>query len=282
MLRKLLPRSIYDAMAAIGCFAALATGTAYAANTVFSSDIVDGEVKSVDVGDGEIGSADVKDNSINTFDVHSFLGVDVVDGSLTGADISDNSIGVNDIGSQQVASDEVLNDSLLQSDIRAGAVTNDEVLDNTLVSADVNDNSLTGTDINESTLNLPQTPTTATFASCSSCTGLTDAFNQVVSKTLPAGSWAVAATANISHALPLPGDPIEETVCELRNGSGFIGGATNARQVDQGGLKSTMSMNGGAQVPAGGGPVSLYCKNTPSGGTVSYAQMMFIRLDGFS
>ena len=73
MLDKLRPRSIYDVMAAVGCIAALATGTAYAANTIHSSDIVDNEV----------GSADVKDNSINTFDVHSFLGVDVVDGSLT-------------------------------------------------------------------------------------------------------------------------------------------------------------------------------------------------------
>ena len=63
-------------------------GTPYAADTVFSSDIVDGEVKSVDIGNNEIGSADVKDNSINTFDVHSFLGVDVVDGTLTGDDLA--------------------------------------------------------------------------------------------------------------------------------------------------------------------------------------------------
>lgn len=92
MLRKLLPRSIYDVMAAIGCFVALATGTAYAANTVFSTDIVDGEVKSVDIGNNEIGSGDVKDNSINTFDVHSFLGVDVVDDTLTSADIQESTL----------------------------------------------------------------------------------------------------------------------------------------------------------------------------------------------
>ncbi len=103
------------------------------------------QVKSVDIGNNEIGSADVKDGTLNTFDVHSFLGVDVVDGSLTGADVQDNSLQFNDIGSQSVGSDEVLNDSLLQSDIRAGAVTSDEVLDN----------SLTGADINESALNLP-------------------------------------------------------------------------------------------------------------------------------
>ena len=92
------------------------------------------------------------------------------------------------------------------------------------------------------------------------------------------GFW----TANFSYGLPLQGDPIEETVCELRNGSGYIGGATTSRVVDRNGLKSTLSMNGGAQVPAGGGPVSLSCKNTPAGGAVNYAQIMFIRLDGFS
>ena len=35
---------------------AVGTGGAYAANTIGSSDIVDGQVKSVDVGDNEIKS----------------------------------------------------------------------------------------------------------------------------------------------------------------------------------------------------------------------------------
>jgi hypothetical protein len=47
---------------------------AYAANTVFSTDIVDGQVN----------SADVKDQSLTTFDVSTFLGADVVDGTLAG------------------------------------------------------------------------------------------------------------------------------------------------------------------------------------------------------
>jgi hypothetical protein len=98
MLRKLFGRLTYaNVMSTIAVFGVLAGGTAYAANTVFSTDIVDGQVKSVDVGDNEIGSADVKDNSINTFDVHSFLGVDVVDETLTGADIGNGSLKDEDI-----------------------------------------------------------------------------------------------------------------------------------------------------------------------------------------
>jgi len=146
MLRKLRPSrpSHATVVAYLGLFIALG-GTAYAVNTVGSTDIIDGQVKSVDVGDGEIGSADVKDGSLNTFDVHSFIGEDVIDGTLTSADIQNNSLGNGDFLDQSVDSRVVANDSLLQSDIRAGAVTNDEVLDNTL----------TGADVNESTLNLP-------------------------------------------------------------------------------------------------------------------------------
>ena len=81
----------------LALFVALGGTGAYAANTVFSTDIVDGEVKSVDIGNNEIGSADVKDGTLNTFDVHSFLGIDVVDGSLTGADIGDGTLKDEDI-----------------------------------------------------------------------------------------------------------------------------------------------------------------------------------------
>jgi hypothetical protein len=93
MLRQLRSRLTYaNVMSTIACFGVLATGTAYAANTVFSTDIVDGEVKSVDIGNGEVNSADVKDQSLTTFDVSTFLGADIVDGSLTGADLADDSV----------------------------------------------------------------------------------------------------------------------------------------------------------------------------------------------
>jgi hypothetical protein len=90
MRRRILAHLKGNAVAYLALFVALGGTSAYAANTVFSADIVNGEVKSVDVGDGEIGSADVKDNSLNTFDVHSFLGVDIVDGTITGADLASN------------------------------------------------------------------------------------------------------------------------------------------------------------------------------------------------
>jgi hypothetical protein len=89
MFRKLRPRSIYDVFALLALIVAVGGTSAYAANTVFSTDIVDGEVKSVDVGDAEVKSADVKDQSLTTFDVSTFLGADVVDNTLTGADVDE-------------------------------------------------------------------------------------------------------------------------------------------------------------------------------------------------
>ena len=77
LLRKLRPRSVYDVMAAIACFGCAGGGTAYAANTIGSTDIIDGQVQ----------QRHVKDQSLTTFDVSTFLGADIVDGTLTDKDV---------------------------------------------------------------------------------------------------------------------------------------------------------------------------------------------------
>src|SRR4051812_5052216 len=80
--------SYANVVSTIAVFGVLTGGTAYAASTIGSSDIIDGQVKSVDIGNGEVNSADVKDQSLTTFDVSTFLGADIVDGSLTSADVA--------------------------------------------------------------------------------------------------------------------------------------------------------------------------------------------------
>jgi hypothetical protein len=45
------------------------SGTAYAVNTVRSSDIVDGAVKSIDIGTGAVESIDIKNAAVGTIDV---------------------------------------------------------------------------------------------------------------------------------------------------------------------------------------------------------------------
>jgi hypothetical protein len=277
MLSRLSRRLSYaNVMATLGVFIALG-GSAYAVNTVNSSDIVDGQVKSVDVGDAEILSADVKDQSLTTFDVSTFLGADVVDGTLTGADIGDDSL----------TSADVQNFSLGNGDFLTGSVDSRVVTNNSLTGTDAADNSLTGADINESTLNLPQTPTTATFVAVPDGS-VRDGFTSVASKSVPGGAYAVTATANLTSLSPYGGTDLDrDTVCELRNGTAFIGGATDRRRTHSGDHTGmSLSMNGGAQVPAGGGDISLWCRVQGPGvngitGSIDYGQMMIIRLDGF-
>jgi hypothetical protein len=98
MLARLARKLTYaNVVATLALIIAVGGTTAYAANTINSTDIVDGQVKSVDVGDNEVKSADVKDESLTTFDVSTFLGADVVDGTLTGDDIKDGSINDKDL-----------------------------------------------------------------------------------------------------------------------------------------------------------------------------------------
>jgi hypothetical protein len=161
MLRKLRSRITYaNVVATMALFVAVGTGGAYAANTVFSTDIVDGEVKSVDIGDAEIKSADVKDQSLTTFDVSTFLGADVVDGTLTGADVADtSSLGPPDIFEESL----MFNNTLVADDIATGAVGTDEVADNSLGNGDfltgsvdsrvATDNSLASADVQNGSLN---------------------------------------------------------------------------------------------------------------------------------
>ena len=73
---------------------ALATGGAYAADTVFWADIVDGQVKTADLANGAATSAKLADGSITGDKVKdgSIQGRDVQDNNLKGADIDESTL----------------------------------------------------------------------------------------------------------------------------------------------------------------------------------------------
>ncbi len=115
---------------------------------------------------------------------------------------------------------------------------------------------------------------------------LDGSFTRVLSKNLPAGSWAIVATVNTNALIPgvNPGEDtkVRDAGCELRNGTDFIGGATDRRLIrEDDTVKRSLSMNGGAQVPAGGGEVSVWCRSQAAEAVI-YAQMMLMRVGGFS
>jgi hypothetical protein len=108
---------------------ALGTGSAYAANTVFSTDIVDGEVK----------TADIHNNAVTT----NKLRDDAVDGTK----IFDSTVSAADLGFASVASGEIATDAVNGSEVAANAIDSDEILDNSLTLFDLGQNSVNGPEI---------------------------------------------------------------------------------------------------------------------------------------
>jgi hypothetical protein len=78
MLRTVFAHLRAQWMGALALFLVIAGGTAYAADTIGSSDIIDGQVKTADIGNNQVYSADVRDDTL-------------LNGGLTGADIKDQS-----------------------------------------------------------------------------------------------------------------------------------------------------------------------------------------------
>jgi hypothetical protein len=89
MFAKLRPRSAYDVMAALALFIAISTGGAYAANTVFSTDIVDGEVKTPDIANLAVTGAHLKAQAVTTQKVK--------DNNLTATDIAADAVGAGEL-----------------------------------------------------------------------------------------------------------------------------------------------------------------------------------------
>jgi hypothetical protein len=124
MLAKLRPRSAYDVMAALALFVALSTGGAYAADTVFSTDIVDGEVKQQDLANGAVTGGKLAANSVLNPKLAegAVTSAKVLDdnqpgGGLNGQDLAIDSVGFAEIASNSIDSDEVVDFSLTNPDV---------------------------------------------------------------------------------------------------------------------------------------------------------------------
>lgn len=72
-----------------GAFAVSPDLRAYAANTIFSTDIVDGEVKTADLANNAVTSAKIKDGQVKS--------VDLASGAITSSKITDGTIQKQDL-----------------------------------------------------------------------------------------------------------------------------------------------------------------------------------------
>jgi len=124
---------------------------------------------------------------------------------------------------------------------------------------------------------------TAMFVFTTAPINISENMTKVLSKSLPAGSWALVATTNMDVGqTSFGGDRILTTACQLRNGAAIVGSAVDRRFVPEDDFATaSLTLNGGAAVPAGGGEVSLWCQSQ-IGATVTQAQIMMLQVGGFS
>ena len=108
MLAHVRAHFMRQPVAYLALFVALGGTSAYAANTINSGDIVDGQVKSVDVGDNEIKSLDVLNNSLRAADIAANqVGTsEIEDGAVSAGDVRNNSLTGVDIDESLLALDE--------------------------------------------------------------------------------------------------------------------------------------------------------------------------------
>jgi hypothetical protein len=112
---------------------ALGTGVAYAANTIASEDIINGEVK----------TADLAANAVNSSKI--------ADGQVTEADIAQGAVTTNELKNDAVTSQKVLNETLVGNDVAA--------------------NALKGADIDEATLDIGDTARAYAAVNAFDCVG---------------------------------------------------------------------------------------------------------------
>lgn len=133
---------------------ALGSGTAYAANTIGSTDIINGQVKAVDIGANAVNSAKIAAGAVTTDDIadNSLGDVDVLDESLTSSDLGIDSVQASEIADGSIDGGEVTDNSLFASDLASSSVGTSEISDGSVFGTDIASSTITGTDIASSTI----------------------------------------------------------------------------------------------------------------------------------
>src|SRR5262245_48161364 len=93
-----------NVVATLALMIAIGAGTAYAANTVFSIDIVDGEVKTPDIAPNAVGTGKIGKNQVFSDDVRDDT---LSGGGLTAVDLAPDSVGTSEIPADAVRGSEI-------------------------------------------------------------------------------------------------------------------------------------------------------------------------------
>jgi hypothetical protein len=118
---------------------ALGTGTAYAANTVGSDDIINESIQSVDLKAGGVINSDLGADAVNS--------AKVLDDSITSADLGTNSVGATEIADDTIDSGEIIDNSLGSQDLASSSVGSAELASDSVTGTKVASESLTLSDL---------------------------------------------------------------------------------------------------------------------------------------
>jgi hypothetical protein len=160
----------HNVVAYVALFFALG-GTAWANHeTIFSSDIVDGEVKQSDIANAAVVTDKLVQGAVTSGKVknETLIGDDVADESLSGADLLDNSVtgadvqplGAHDISDAAFDDDDIRDvvpfarklfaiptNAIESGEIENGQVTSADLADGTVTGSDLADGTVTGSDL---------------------------------------------------------------------------------------------------------------------------------------
>jgi hypothetical protein len=145
---------------------AISTSGAYAANTVFSTDIVNGQVKTPDLATNAVASPKILNRGVKTVDLNlNAVGSGrIADGAVHAADLGNDSVGAAEIvtdgvGATEIAdnsidSGEIQDNSLLSGDIGADQVGGSEIASSAVGGSEIASNAVTGGDVANDSLTL--------------------------------------------------------------------------------------------------------------------------------
>jgi len=131
-------------MGALALFLVLTGGVAYAANTIASGDIIDGEVKTADLAANAVNSSKIANGQVQVADIGQ--------GAVAADELANGQVKAADIGDGEVKTAEIANGQVQTADIGGDQVRGSHVLNDNLAGADIAANTLKGADIDEPTL----------------------------------------------------------------------------------------------------------------------------------
>jgi hypothetical protein len=121
---------------------ALGTGSAYAANTIGSDDIIDESIQSVDIKNGQVKTADLGASAVTS--------PRIADAAVANSDIATGAIDSNSVRDESLTSSDLATDSVGATEIADASIDTGEVVDNSLFAADLAPNSVGSSEIGAS------------------------------------------------------------------------------------------------------------------------------------